>query len=98
MAFVVVGIGAVFSFVFHFGTREKPGGVTRSNSEEKCEERDSLLETVARQDTNSFKRVPIMTWTEWVKEPQFYMVSTLYIVNESAADTRKNPNQSHQHL
>ena len=60
IVFVVVGIGILFSVVFHLGVKEKPFSHQR------------LLEI---SDDVSVLEVRHMTWKSWFVEPHFYIVS-----------------------
>ncbi|XP_069336614.1 major facilitator superfamily domain-containing protein 12 isoform X2 [Eulemur rufifrons] len=65
LSLLVVGIGAVFSLLFHLGTRERH----RLRLEEP-DEGSPLLAPVAR---------PLLLWKHWLREPAFYQVGALYM-------------------
>ncbi|XP_003788915.1 major facilitator superfamily domain-containing protein 12 isoform X1 [Otolemur garnettii] len=65
LALLVVGIGAVFSLLFHLGTRER-----RRQRLEEPDESSPLLAPVAR---------PLLLWKDWLQEPAFYQVGMLYM-------------------
>ncbi|XP_006898024.1 PREDICTED: major facilitator superfamily domain-containing protein 12 [Elephantulus edwardii] len=64
LSLVVVGIGAIFSLLFHLGTRE------RRQRPEEPGEHSPLLPATAR---------PLLLWKHWLREPAFYQVGLLYM-------------------
>lgn len=82
LALIVLGIGALFSLVFHLGTteskREAGGeaggeeGKRRVEEEEQDGERKPLL---PRSQTLS----PLLQWKCWLQQPSFYQVALLYM-------------------
>ncbi|CAJ1060935.1 major facilitator superfamily domain-containing protein 12 isoform X2 [Xyrichtys novacula] len=66
LALIMLGIGAVFSVLFHMGTKE---GTLAS-------ERESLLVSPAPQEA---KPRPVFRWKCWLKEPSFYQMAFLYM-------------------
>ncbi|XP_040846406.1 major facilitator superfamily domain-containing protein 12 [Ochotona curzoniae] len=77
LSLLVVGVGAVFSLLFHLGTRER-----RGLSVQAPDEQSPLLAPQARPS--------LLLWKHWLREPAFYQVGVLYmstrlIVNLSQA-------------
>lgn len=70
VAFLILGIGLVFSTIFHIGVRETPRNLQRITSPESQIEASSsnLVETEIS-----------MSWNHWFKESQFYKVALLYM-------------------
>lgn len=68
LALIVLGIGTVFSVIFHLGTRE------RVQNRDDTGERHPLLP-----DLSTSTR-PLLLWKHWFSEPSFYQV-TLHCVN-----------------
>ncbi|KAM9685626.1 major facilitator superfamily domain-containing protein 12 [Trichechus inunguis] len=65
LSLLVVGIGAVFSLLFHLGTREG-----RRPRWEEPDEHSPLLTHEAQ---------PLLLWKHWLQEPAFYQVGLLYM-------------------
>ncbi|XP_065555947.1 major facilitator superfamily domain-containing protein 12 isoform X2 [Lathamus discolor] len=81
LALIVVGLGAVFSLIFHLGTKEKP---FPWGSSAQPEESAPLLQ----KEPSPLR--PLLIWRDWLWEPAFYQVAVLYmstrlIVNLSQA-------------
>ncbi|KAB0391907.1 hypothetical protein E2I00_002124 [Balaenoptera physalus] len=66
LSLLVVGIGAVFSLLFHLGTREG-----RRRQAEEPDERSPLLAPATAR--------PLLLWKHWLREPAFYQVGLLYM-------------------
>nr|XP_032829644.1 LOW QUALITY PROTEIN: major facilitator superfamily domain-containing protein 12-like [Petromyzon marinus] len=82
LVLIVVAIGAVFSLVFHLGTKEQP---PRGDGEgERPDEATPLIQGGVVRSTMRMK------WSDWLKEPSFHQLALLYmctrlIVNLSQA-------------
>lgn len=63
----MLGIGALFSMIFHIGTKEKV-------SASRCE--DQLLIPSPSQEVLPH---PIFQWKHWLKEPSFYQVNMCWV-------------------
>lgn len=61
LSLLVVGVGAVFSLLFHLGTREG-----RRRQVEEAGEHSPLLAPSTTQ--------PLLLWKHWLREPAFYQV------------------------
>ncbi|XP_005858917.1 PREDICTED: major facilitator superfamily domain-containing protein 12 [Myotis brandtii] len=66
LSLLVVGIGAIFSLLFHLGTREG----RKQLVEEPDEHSPLLAPTTAR---------PLLLWKHWLRQPAFYQVGFLYM-------------------
>ncbi|KAM9848868.1 major facilitator superfamily domain-containing protein 12 [Aulostomus maculatus] len=67
LAFIMLGIGTLFSLIFHIGTKEKKSGTVRENR---------LLTSSPLQEPLPG---PVFEWKNWLKEPSFYQVAFLYM-------------------
>uniref|UniRef100_A0A8D2JS69 Major facilitator superfamily domain containing 12 n=1 Tax=Sciurus vulgaris TaxID=55149 RepID=A0A8D2JS69_SCIVU len=65
LSLMVVGVGAVFSLLFHLGTRE--------GRRPRAEEPDEHSPLVAP------RPLPLLLWKHWLREPAFYQVGVLYM-------------------
>ncbi|XP_061099838.1 major facilitator superfamily domain-containing protein 12-like isoform X2 [Conger conger] len=70
LALIVLGIGAVFSLLFHLGTREKG----QRPEESDAGERQPLIV-----HPDSAPPTQLLRWKHWLKEPAFYQVALLYM-------------------
>ncbi|NXH82472.1 MFS12 protein, partial [Edolisoma coerulescens] len=68
LALIVVGLGAVFSLIFHLGTKEKP---YQPRVLLEPEESTPLL--------HKDPPAPLLLWKDWLLEPSFYQVAVLYM-------------------
>lgn len=73
LALIVLGIGVVFSLVFHLGTTEHRSGAGHSGETQDEEEHRPLL---TRQITTSSS---LLQWNCWLRQPSFYQVAMLYM-------------------
>ncbi|NXC23017.1 MFS12 protein, partial [Corythaeola cristata] len=71
LSLIVMGLGAVFSLIFHLGTKEKP---YPPGSLPQLEESAPLLQ---KEPTRCPR--PLLTWRDWLLEPAFYQVAVLYM-------------------
>ncbi|EGW03121.1 Uncharacterized MFS-type transporter C19orf28-like [Cricetulus griseus] len=67
LALMVVGVGAIFSLLFHLGTKE---GRRPCPREMEPDEHSPLVAPTAR---------PLLLWKHWLREPAFYQVGMLYM-------------------
>ncbi|XP_075706083.1 major facilitator superfamily domain-containing protein 12 [Rhinoderma darwinii] len=70
LALIVVGIGALFSLLFHIGTKE-------NSSFQRLPETDA--ENVDLHKQLSSLPEPLLLWKHWLLEPSFYQVAFLYM-------------------
>ncbi|XP_055661853.1 major facilitator superfamily domain-containing protein 12 isoform X1 [Falco peregrinus] len=71
LSLIVVGLGAVFSLIFHLGTKEKP---YPPGSPPQLDESTPLLQKESASSTH-----PLLIWKDWLLEPAFYQVAVLYM-------------------
>ena len=69
LVFIVVGVGLFFCIIFHLGVREHK---EESSDREKILGESSALNTIEQSTFNKLK----MSWKCWLKEHQFYQVSS----------------------
>ncbi|XP_030631472.1 major facilitator superfamily domain-containing protein 12a [Chanos chanos] len=74
LSLIVLGIGALFSLLFHLGTKEKTG---RPRAEEEGSSPDERQPLVVRLTTASPS--VLLRWQHWLTEPSFYQVALLYM-------------------
>ncbi|XP_071086621.1 major facilitator superfamily domain-containing protein 12-like isoform X1 [Haliotis cracherodii] len=80
LVFIVIGIGVVFSFIFHIGTKENRVN-TVGLDPEFSQGRDAL-DSGSSKYSGSLQRSSKsnkMKTTDWLKEPQFFQVGVLYM-------------------
>ncbi|NXD17671.1 MFS12 protein, partial [Nothocercus nigrocapillus] len=68
LSLIVVGLGAVFSLIFHLGTKEKPCAL---DGLPQADESSPLLHKEPAR--------PLLRWRHWLLEPAFYQVAVLYM-------------------
>ncbi|XP_035811969.2 major facilitator superfamily domain-containing protein 12 [Amphiprion ocellaris] len=73
LALILVAIGALFSLIFHIGTKEHTS----------VSETESRLISSSSQE--AFPR-PVFQWKHWLKEPSFYQVAFLYMCTRLIAN------------
>ncbi|XP_074834664.1 major facilitator superfamily domain-containing protein 12 isoform X2 [Carettochelys insculpta] len=71
LALIVVGVGAVFSFLFHLGTKERCAPQARPPEPQ---EHTPLLPRAHKSPPR-----PLLLWKHWLLEPAFYQVAMLYM-------------------
>lgn len=67
LALIMLGLGALFSLMFHLGTKEGTPATERENL---------LISSAPSQDATPR---PVFGWKSWLKEPSFYQVAFLYM-------------------
>ncbi|XP_047443094.1 major facilitator superfamily domain-containing protein 12 [Mugil cephalus] len=67
LALIMLGIGALFSLVFHLGTKEHAASSS---------ERDLLIPPSESQELSVR---PVFQWKHWLTEPSFYQVAFVYM-------------------
>lgn len=77
VAFLILGIGLVFSTIFHIGVRERPApgslGASASADSSDGSGSSSSADLVKQQQARP------MVWSNWFREAQFYKVGLLYM-------------------
>ena len=76
LVLIAVGIGIVFSAIFHLGVRENRTLIPLQDREAEVGESTTLLSTIEK---STLKRLN-MTWKCWLKEPQFFQVLHFKII------------------
>nr|XP_057928331.1 major facilitator superfamily domain-containing protein 12 isoform X1 [Doryrhamphus excisus] len=71
LAFILLAIGAVFSLIFHVGTKEK------------SDEEDQLISSSPDEEASPLR---VFQWKHWLKEPSFYQVAFLYMCTRLIAN------------
>ncbi|XP_052558183.1 major facilitator superfamily domain-containing protein 12 isoform X2 [Tympanuchus pallidicinctus] len=71
LSLIVVGLGAVFSLIFHLGTKEK---LHPLGSVSQPQESTPLLQKEPTRSPRS-----LLVWKDWLLEPSFYQVAVLYM-------------------
>ncbi|XP_062814964.1 major facilitator superfamily domain-containing protein 12 [Anolis carolinensis] len=71
LSLIVVGVGAIFSFLFHVGTKEKTHPIQPHPDPE---EETPLLPPDRRPPLRR-----VLLWKHWLLEPAFYQVAMLYM-------------------
>ncbi|XP_056149233.1 major facilitator superfamily domain-containing protein 12-like [Lampris incognitus] len=87
LALIVLGIGCLFSLLFHLGTKERragaereaEGGDGRSREEEEEEEERKPLLPHSRPSSSPPHQSAVLQWRCWLKQPSFYQVAFLYM-------------------
>lgn len=78
LVLIVVGIGVLFSIIFHLGVKEKKVAKSVCNGTNSYSNGDAL-ESV---EQSTLQRLA-MSWKCWLKEHQFYQVCTDYCCMDS---------------
>ncbi|XP_057190845.1 major facilitator superfamily domain-containing protein 12a isoform X3 [Triplophysa rosa] len=74
LGLIVVGIGSLFSLLFHLGTQEKKSRPLQEEAGSSPGERQPLLNnTTVSPPTN------LLQWKQWLRQPSFYQVALLYM-------------------
>ncbi|XP_005999123.1 major facilitator superfamily domain-containing protein 12 [Latimeria chalumnae] len=71
LALIIVGLGTLFSILFHVGTKEK---ASHSDTTPVADEHTPLVDKTLTAPTS-----PLLLWKHWLKEPAFYQVAALYM-------------------
>ncbi|KAM6918299.1 major facilitator superfamily domain-containing protein 12-like [Xenentodon cancila] len=87
LAFIVVGLGAIFAIFFHLGTTEhqKPGAREEGGQETGGRRKPSVEEgeAVVGEQTpllpSSKSASSLLQWRCWLRQPSFYQVALLYM-------------------
>lgn len=78
LSLIVLGIGALFSVVFHLGTREKRRGGEGKRDEEEEEEEGERRPLISAPQAPAAVQ-PLLRWSDWFTQPSFYQVAFLYM-------------------
>lgn len=70
VAFLILGIGLVFSTIFHIGVRESPA----NNGDD-----SNGVASTSSTNLVTIKPPKPMVWSNWFREAQFYKVGLLYM-------------------
>uniref|UniRef100_A0A8C5LS17 Major facilitator superfamily domain containing 12 n=1 Tax=Leptobrachium leishanense TaxID=445787 RepID=A0A8C5LS17_9ANUR len=73
LSLIMIGLGIVFSLIFHVGTKEK-----QNSFEHLVNSEDTDAESIADQ-LNSSPPKPLLLWYRWLLEPSFYQMAFLYM-------------------
>ncbi|CAH1254145.1 MFSD12 [Branchiostoma lanceolatum] len=76
LAFIAIGIGLFFSFIFHMGTNEP---LRPHRAESVTEDQPNVQEDEENEPIIKKTRRRKMSWKCWLKEVQFYQVALLYM-------------------
>ncbi|KAJ1085165.1 hypothetical protein NDU88_005298 [Pleurodeles waltl] len=71
LAFLVVGLGALFSLLFHIGTKEKKRDYAPIPEPE-----EHMPEQIKKERNSAHL---LLLWKDWLREPSFYQVALLYM-------------------
>ncbi|XP_068127275.1 major facilitator superfamily domain-containing protein 12 isoform X3 [Hyperolius riggenbachi] len=71
LTLIVVGVGALFSLLFHIGTKEK------QNFQQLTETED--VDYIQEENIHSSLPKSLLLWKHWLREPSFYQVAVLYM-------------------
>ncbi|XP_031666832.1 major facilitator superfamily domain-containing protein 12a isoform X1 [Oncorhynchus kisutch] len=81
LSLIVLGIGALFSVLFHLGTREEKGGAGEEKREEEDDEEEEKGERrpLIPRPQAAAPVQSLLRWKCWLKQPSFYQVAFLYM-------------------
>ncbi|XP_053317968.1 major facilitator superfamily domain-containing protein 12 isoform X2 [Spea bombifrons] len=74
LALIMVALGALFSLVFHVGTKEK-----KHSFQHLVETEDAEADALTEQPKLTNPPKPLLRWHHWLVEPSFYQVALLYM-------------------
>ncbi|CAH2292297.1 major facilitator superfamily domain-containing 12 [Pelobates cultripes] len=74
LALIMVGLGALFSLVFHLGTKERP-----HSFQYLVESDDTEADPLPEQPKFSSPAKSLVRWNRWLLEPSFYQMALLYM-------------------
>ncbi|XP_046912468.2 major facilitator superfamily domain-containing protein 12 [Dermatophagoides farinae] len=75
VAFIIIGMGTVFTLIFHAGTRER----NTDNDGEVMDQEQQQQQQVATLSTDLRDECRVTVWHGWLKEIRFYKVALLYM-------------------
>lgn len=78
VAFLILGIGLVFSTIFHIGVRERPNASQLQHEQQQVAHSSNGNINASSSDNLAEKHTQ-MVWTHWFRESQFYKVCLLYM-------------------